>query len=55
MSTKVISNPKELKKVRVYLPNKQLNKINELPIEGSLSIKLEHLIDIAFEGIKEGK
>jgi hypothetical protein len=52
MSTKIVSDPKELKKLRVYLPLKQLNKINALPMDGSLSIKLENLLNIAFAAIE---
>lgn len=54
MSTRVPADPKKLKKLKVYLPLKQLNIINDLPMEGSLSIKLEELLKIAFRAIEKG-
>lgn len=52
MSTRKVYDEKNLKKLKVYLPLSQLEKINELPMDGSLSIKLEKMIDIAFAAMK---
>ena len=49
-----MAQEKELKKLRIYLKTKQLNKLNDIDMgDISLSMKIEALLDVALKALKD--